>query len=272
MGTKEFKLMKASAFTQKVDEAKTELETFNQNAIAQAANDAAQAAIGAAEGELLEIRNDTKEYRDQSEVSKNESQSFAQAAQVSADVSAANSLVFPTVADSQELSVSGITIINAGTGGTDGTYTFSVLSASGKGAKGYYTVSGGVVSEAVITSRGYGYSGNEVVLTENVITDAHLELSFVDTVTNGDYFWVVSAGDSEVLELWLMGVSAATDTGKRTISTTATQEIIDYANEVYGKERLFYITDDQQSVRVAVGKDTLITETGNSIIVSLATA
>jgi len=37
---------------------------------------------------------------------------------------------------------------------------------------------------------------------------------------DGDYFWVVSANDSEVLELWLMGATNATDTGKRTVSYT----------------------------------------------------
>lgn len=36
----------------------------------------------------------------------------------------------------------------------------------------------------------------------------------------GEYFWIVSADDSEVLELWEMGVSNATDTGKRTVSTS----------------------------------------------------
>lgn len=35
---------------------------------------------------------------------------------------------------------------------------------------------------------------------------------------NGDYFWVVSSDNVYVLELWLMGASSATDTGKRTIN------------------------------------------------------
>lgn len=35
--------------------------------------------------------------------------------------------------------------------------------------------------------------------------------------SDGEYFWVVSADDSEVLELWRMGASSATDTGKRTV-------------------------------------------------------
>ena len=37
--------------------------------------------------------------------------------------------------------------------------------------------------------------------------------------TDGEYFWVVSADDAEVLELWLMGATTATDTTKRTPST-----------------------------------------------------
>lgn len=36
--------------------------------------------------------------------------------------------------------------------------------------------------------------------------------------SDGDYFWLVSSDDSYVLELWEMGVSNATDTGKRTAS------------------------------------------------------
>lgn len=36
--------------------------------------------------------------------------------------------------------------------------------------------------------------------------------------TDGDYFWVVSAESDEVLELWLMGATTASDTGKRTVS------------------------------------------------------
>lgn len=42
---------------------------------------------------------------------------------------------------------------------------------------------------------------------------------------SGDYFWVLSSDDEEVLELWLRGTSASTDTGKRTISTVAVAEL-----------------------------------------------
>lgn len=42
--------------------------------------------------------------------------------------------------------------------------------------------------------------------------------------TNGQYFWVVSAQNNEVLELWLMGASTATDTGKRTASSALQDE------------------------------------------------
>lgn len=41
---------------------------------------------------------------------------------------------------------------------------------------------------------------------------------------DGDYFWVVSGESAEVLELWLMGASAATDTGKRTTTSTYTTD------------------------------------------------
>lgn len=39
------------------------------------------------------------------------------------------------------------------------------------------------------------------------------------SLVNGDYFWVVSSSDSNVLELWRKGASVATDTGKRTVSS-----------------------------------------------------
>lgn len=42
----------------------------------------------------------------------------------------------------------------------------------------------------------------------------------------GDYFWVVSAADSEVLELWRKGATTATDTGKRTISTNGVNTLL----------------------------------------------
>lgn len=50
--------------------------------------------------------------------------------------------------------------------------------------------------------------------------------------TESDYFWVVSADDIEVLELWEMGVSTATDTGKRTIDKKKTDEIDDNISNV----------------------------------------
>lgn len=37
--------------------------------------------------------------------------------------------------------------------------------------------------------------------------------------SDGDYFWVVSTSDDQALELWLMGTSSASDTGKRTLSS-----------------------------------------------------
>lgn len=68
---------------------------------------------------------------------------------------------------------------------------------------------------------------------------------------DGNYFWVVSAGDSEVLELWLMGATTATDTGKRTPSTeyvkdggninpkTLRAESTDFADKIVTSENLF---------------------------------
>lgn len=42
---------------------------------------------------------------------------------------------------------------------------------------------------------------------------------------DGSYFWVVSSLVSEVLELWRMGVTTATDTGKRTISAKGVEDV-----------------------------------------------
>ena len=54
---------------------------------------------------------------------------------------------------------------------------------------------------------------------------------------DGDYFWVVSADESEVLELWLMGTTTATDTGKRTLSSKAALRGIGVKN--YWKDIFF---------------------------------
>jgi lysophospholipase L1-like esterase len=48
---------------------------------------------------------------------------------------------------------------------------------------------------------------------------------------DGEYFWVVSADASEVLELWLMGATTATDTGKRTFSKEMLD--VDFASLVF---------------------------------------
>lgn len=45
--------------------------------------------------------------------------------------------------------------------------------------------------------------------------------------TNGTYFWVVSSDPSAALELWLMGASTATDTGKK-LYTNFPQNVILY--------------------------------------------
>lgn len=158
------------------------------------------------------------------------SEAAQQAAEVAANVAMARGLVFPTLAASQGLSLSDVTITNAGTGGTDGTYEVSMLSA-GSGGKIRYTVSGGSITEVVVTSRGYGMDGTETITVSNP-SDAVLTPVFQDTVVDGDYFWVVSADDSEVLELWLMGAVTATDTGKRTVDSSLIFESTQNINSI----------------------------------------
>jgi lysophospholipase L1-like esterase len=67
---------------------------------------------------------------------------------------------------------------------------------------------------------------------------------------DGDYFWVVSANDSEVLELWLMGAATATDTGKRTLSTQF--PLVDFSGISFeqGAINTFSGADSASSVRI----------------------
>lgn len=61
--------------------------------------------------------------------------------------------------------------------------------------------------------------GAEAALTSGWIyeTTADGEAARAD----GDYFWVVSQDSDELLELWKMGASSATDTGKRSVSAAS---------------------------------------------------
>jgi len=54
--------------------------------------------------------------------------------------------------------VTGVNIINGGSGYTDGTYPITFLGGGGIGVAGTYTCSSGVVASAVITSQGSGYT------------------------------------------------------------------------------------------------------------------
>lgn len=53
---------------------------------------------------------------------------------------------------------------------------------------------------------------------------------------DGDYFWVVSALDANVLELWRKGASLPTDTTKRTVSSVAYTEL---KSEVFSMSDFF---------------------------------
>jgi hypothetical protein len=54
--------------------------------------------------------------------------------------------------------VTGVSITNAGTGYTNGTYTLGISGGGGTGAAGTYTVSGNVVTAISITTQGSGYT------------------------------------------------------------------------------------------------------------------
>lgn len=67
-------------------------------------------------------------------------------------------------------------------------------------------------------------------VAEIAMTAGHVYQSVSDgeaARSDGEYFWVVSSDNDEVLELWLMGASSAADTGKRTYSVISRSEMTD---------------------------------------------
>lgn len=68
-----------------------------------------------------------------------------------------------TVTEVTNTSISRVTITNAGTGFTNGTYALGVSGGDGTGFAGTYTVVGGVVSEVTVTNRGTGYTTEPTV-------------------------------------------------------------------------------------------------------------
>lgn len=62
--------------------------------------------------------------------------------------------------------------------------------------------------------------------------------------TDGDFFWVVSADGREALELWLMGATTATDTGKRTVSAQHVLKPIETGLKIGWADTFFRQFDD----------------------------
>ncbi|AIM40789.1 hypothetical protein PR08_gp32 [Idiomarinaceae phage Phi1M2-2] len=59
----------------------------------------------------------------------------------------------------------------------------------------------------------------EVAVTSGRVYESPSDGQADSELVDSDYFWVVSAEDSEVLELWRKGASSPTDTSKRTVSS-----------------------------------------------------
>jgi len=70
---------------------------------------------------------------------------------------------------------------------------------------------------------------------------------------DGDYFWVVSADDNEVLELWLMGAVTATDTGKKTPSSVYVKLVQDTKPQAYTEPNLNPDIDLSDTTKYFVG-------------------
>lgn len=64
---------------------------------------------------------------------------------------------YPLGVDGGYLHTNGITIVNGGTGGTDGVYALTITDVTGTGATGTYTITGGVVTSIAITAPGTQY-------------------------------------------------------------------------------------------------------------------
>jgi hypothetical protein len=90
-----------------------------------------------------------------------------------------------------------VTIADAGTGYTDGTYYYeSLTGGTGSGAKANITVVGGVVISIQITDRGSGYTVGDT-LSASLPAGADFELT-VDSTMNFVSLWQHEVGTDEV--------------------------------------------------------------------------
>jgi len=93
--------------------------------------------------------------------------------------------------------VNAVTIADAGTGYTDGTYYYeSLTGGTGSGAKANITVVGGVVTSIQITDRGSGYTVGDT-LSASLPAGADFELT-VDSTMNFVSLWQHEVGTDEV--------------------------------------------------------------------------
>ena len=148
--------------------------------------------------------------------------------------------------------------VSEGMAATDDNKFFSVVSPKENEYIILYKKSGGKALEQKRLSTSAFV--DDAVLAAETAADIAMAAGWVYTTVSdgeaervdGDYFWVVSDDDQEILELWLMGASAATDTGKRLISQSY---IKDKLQERYSSQYDFLIIDESDLAAFGITKD-----------------
>lgn len=113
-----------------------------------------------------------------------------------------------------------------------------------------------IAADSAATSEGFAIQAENHADRAEVAADVAMTAGwiYIDVAageaarTDGEYFWVVSADDNEVLELWLMGTTTATDTGKRAPSQSALENAQDNSERarfhIYGRITAFNHNND----------------------------
>lgn len=134
--------------------------------------------------------------------------------------------VYASTANALSNGVKGIASLVAGSGGTNGTFNLAFSGGGGSGAAGKFVVSGGKVTDVIIT-----YSGNSYTSAPTVSFAASTGLTGVSAtavigtnVDPGNYFSVPASASGESLILYLNSSGTAVEQ-KRYPSVSAVEDI-----------------------------------------------
>jgi hypothetical protein len=124
------------------------------------------------------------------------------AAEAARDAAIVNARVFPTEPAGRSKGVLQLTTLVGGSGGTNGTFALAFSGGAGTSAGGYFIVSGGAVTTAVITHEGYNYtSAPTVSFAASAGLTGASAVAVIDYVVNdGEAFKVQGTGDVAAYE------------------------------------------------------------------------